>query len=183
MKRFLMTVALAALAFAAGQDLPEGEGKKLVSDKCSSCHGLDLVVEKKLGRDGWKEMLDKMAGYGVQLEEKEVPIALDYLTKYFGPPVAAAGEATAKKFIEGVCSTCHGPELITDTQATKQEWLDIVIRMNGKGAGLSDQDVELLSEYLAKTYGKKKIKVNFYDGENFVCTINFKVAGWTGHEH
>ncbi|MFM7840435.1 MAG: hypothetical protein ACKO9T_01020 [Nitrospira sp.] len=36
--------------------------------------------------------------------------------------------------------------------------------------------------FLAKTYGKKKIKVNFYDGENFVCTINFKVAGWTGHE-
>jgi hypothetical protein len=37
-------------------------------------------------------------------------------------------------------------------------------------------------EFLAKTYGKKKIKVNFYDGENFVCTMNFKVAGWTGHE-
>jgi hypothetical protein len=44
---------------------------------------------------------------------------------------------------------------------------------------------ELLDEpegFLARTYGKKKIKVNFYDGENFVCTINFKVAGWTGHE-
>jgi hypothetical protein len=38
-------------------------------------------------------------------------------------------------------------------------------------------------EFLARTYGKKKIKVNFYDGENFVCTINFKVAGWTEHEH
>jgi len=38
-------------------------------------------------------------------------------------------------------------------------------------------------EFLTKTYGKKKIKVNFYDGENFVCTINFKVAGWTEHEH
>ena len=37
-------------------------------------------------------------------------------------------------------------------------------------------------EFLAKTYGKKKIKVNFYDGDNFVCTINFKVAGWTEHE-
>ena len=36
--------------------------------------------------------------------------------------------------------------------------------------------------FLAATYGKKKIKVNFYDGENFVCTINFKVGGWTGHE-
>ena len=37
-------------------------------------------------------------------------------------------------------------------------------------------------EFLANTYGKKKIKINFYDGENFVCTINFKVGGWTGHE-
>ncbi len=37
-------------------------------------------------------------------------------------------------------------------------------------------------EFLATTYGKKKIKLNFYLGENFVCTINFKVAGWTSHE-
>ncbi len=43
--------------------------------------------------------------------------------------------------------------------------------------------VDTPEEFLAKTYGKKKIKVNFYDGENFVCTINFKVGGWTGHEH
>ena len=37
-------------------------------------------------------------------------------------------------------------------------------------------------DFLAREYGKKKIKINFYDGENFVCTINFKVGGWTGHE-
>jgi len=49
----------------------------------------------------------------------------------------------------------------------------------------SGQYLELVDnpeEFLAKTYGKKKIKVNFYEGENFVCTINFKVAGWTEHE-
>src|SRR6266545_4534630 len=37
-------------------------------------------------------------------------------------------------------------------------------------------------EFLAKHYGKKKIKLNFYLGENFVCTINFKVAGWASHD-
>jgi hypothetical protein len=42
--------------------------------------------------------------------------------------------------------------------------------------------VDQPEEFLARTYGRKKIKVNFYDGENFVCTINFKVGGWTGHE-
>jgi hypothetical protein len=42
--------------------------------------------------------------------------------------------------------------------------------------------VDQPEDFLAKVYGRKKIKVNFYDGDNFVCTINFKVGGWTGHE-
>ncbi|MBM4124212.1 MAG: hypothetical protein FJ246_04560 [Nitrospira sp.] len=49
-------------------------------------------------------------------------------------------------------------------------------------AGTYQELVEHPEEFLSKMYGKKKIKVNFYDGENFVCTINFKVAGWTEHE-
>lgn len=49
-------------------------------------------------------------------------------------------------------------------------------------AGQYQELIDGPEEFLAKTYGKKKIKVNFYDGENFVCTINFKVAGWTEHE-
>lgn len=48
--------------------------------------------------------------------------------------------------------------------------------------GTYQELIDAPEEFLARTYGKKKIKVNFYDGENFVCTINFKVAGWTGHE-
>lgn len=48
-------------------------------------------------------------------------------------------------------------------------------------AGGYQELIDHPEEFLAKTYGKKKIKVNFYDGENFVCTINFKVGGWTGH--
>jgi cytochrome c553 len=63
-------------------------------------------------------------------------------------------ERTAKKFIEGVCSTCHDSELITETRATKDEWTDILKNMNGKGAGLSETDVELLANYLTKNYGK-----------------------------
>jgi hypothetical protein len=49
-------------------------------------------------------------------------------------------------------------------------------------AGVYRELVDNPEEFLARTYGKKKIKVNFYDGENFVCTVNFKVGGWTGHE-
>ncbi len=50
------------------------------------------------------------------------------------------------------------------------------------GAGEYQEFIDQPEEFLAREYGKKKIKVNFYDGDNFVCTINFKVAGWTGHD-
>jgi hypothetical protein len=54
--------------------------------------------------------------------------------------------------------------------------------LGGYPAGGYQALIDNPEEFLARTYGKKKIKVNFYDGENFVCTINFKVGGWTGHE-
>jgi hypothetical protein len=76
-----------------------------------------------------------------------------------GPSAAAVPtsevERTAQKHIDGICSTCHEASLIRETQATKEEWLDIVRRMNGKGAGLSESDVELLADFLAKNYGRK----------------------------
>lgn len=49
-------------------------------------------------------------------------------------------------------------------------------------AGGYQEFVDHPEDFLAREYGKKKIKVNFYDGDNFVCTINFKVAGWTSHD-
>ena len=54
--------------------------------------------------------------------------------------------------------------------------------LGGYEAGTYQEFIDHPEEFLAREYGKKKIKVNFYDGDNFVCTINFKVAGWMSHE-
>lgn len=54
--------------------------------------------------------------------------------------------------------------------------------LGGYAPGTYQEFVDHPEEFLAREYGKKKIKVNFYDGDNFVCTINFKVAGWTSHD-
>ena len=54
--------------------------------------------------------------------------------------------------------------------------------LGGYEAGTFQEFVDNPEEFLAREYGKKKIKVNFYDGDNFVCTINFKVAGWASHD-
>ncbi len=67
-------------------------------------------------------------------------------------------------------------------QEVKSGMIVTFIELGSYGAGMYQDLIDAPEEFLAKTYGKKKIKLNFYDGENFVCTINFKVAGWTEHE-
>jgi len=157
MKRLFITLIVAAAAFGAAQ-LPEGEGKKLIEGRCVSCHSLEPIINHKADRDSWQQLVVKMVGYGAPLDDKEVDVAVDYLGKYFGPEKTGESpeEKTAKRFIEGICSSCHDSNFIKGTEGTKEEWLDIVNRMNGKGAGLSERDVELLAEYLAKNYGPKK---------------------------
>ena len=150
------TAGAAIVTFAAAQQLPEGEGKKLVEVRCVTCHGLEPVLSRKANHDGWQQLVVKMVGYGAQMDAKEIDIAVDYLTKNFGPEASASpDEKTAQRFIEGICSSCHDSTFIKETQGTRDEWLDIVRRMNGKGSGLSERDVELLTDYLTDKYGKK----------------------------
>jgi cytochrome c5 len=148
---------------AAPQELPEGEGKKLLEERCASCHSLKPVFSLKQSQSAWKELVVKMVGYGAQLNGKEVDVSAKYLAKYFGPESSATAatpdspeERTAKRLIEGLCSSCHDAGLIRSTEATKQEWFDIVTRMNGLDAGVSQRDVDLLVDYLASKYGPKK---------------------------
>ena len=159
----VFTIALATLLMAVPQELPEGEGKKLVEERCASCHGLTPVVSLKQSQAAWKDLVVKMVEFGAQLDDKEVDIATEYLAKHFGRESSATAakpdspeEKIAKRYIKGICSSCHDAGLIRSTQATKQEWSDIVARMNGLDAGVSSRDAEVLVDYLASKYGPKK---------------------------
>src|SRR5262245_15919107 len=158
----VLTVALATLSMAVPQELPEGEGKKLVEERCASCHSLEPVVSLNQSQGAWQELVVKMVRFGAQLDDKEVDIATGYLTKYFGPesPATAAKpespeEKIAERYIRGICSSCHDAGLIRATRATKQEWFDIVARMNALDAGVSARDADVLVDYLASKYGRK----------------------------
>jgi cytochrome c5 len=160
--RLILTVALGTLSSAAPQELPEGDGKKLIEERCASCHSLKSVVSLNQSQGEWKKLVARMVGYGAQLDGKEADVATGYLTKYYGPRSSAAAtkqespeEKIAKRYIEGICSSCHDAGLIRSTEATKQEWFDIVTRMNGLDAGVSQRDVDLLVDYLASKYGRK----------------------------
>jgi hypothetical protein len=82
-----MTMMLAAAAFAFGQEvaLPDGDGKKIVEEKCTTCHDTSLITMNHLDKDAWKAMVDVMVASGAEVSADEMPVLLDYLVKNFGP--------------------------------------------------------------------------------------------------
>jgi len=159
------TLALATVAFAAVQDpqLPDGDGKKILQNACSACHGLDGVVRLHLDKAGWEGLVSSMVSNGAQVDSKDFPVLIDYLVKNFGPAkpagqtaqAAGASDADAKKILENSCTTCHDLDLVSGQHLSKDEWQSVVSSMIAKGATVGVKEAPMLVEYLAKTYGKQ----------------------------
>jgi competence ComEA-like helix-hairpin-helix protein len=84
----LFTLLLVPAAFA--QELPEGNGKKLVDEVCSVCHGTDLIIQfrdDKTDKATWQSEVDKMVGRGADLQGDDLKTVVNYLAKYLGPAV------------------------------------------------------------------------------------------------
>jgi len=78
-----VTIPLFVAALVFAQDLPEGNGKKLVEEVCSGCHGLDVVVSQHADKDGWQSIVDYMIQRGASAKDDEVAIMVEYLAKSF----------------------------------------------------------------------------------------------------
>ncbi len=160
------TIAVATMAYAtAAQDLPEGDGKKVLQTACTACHGLEGVVKLHLDKDGWEGLISSMLSNGAQVDEKDFPVLVDYLVKNFGPAGAAkaaggqaagGSDAAAKMILETACTACHDLDLVSDQHLSKEDWQALVGSMVAKGASVDDKDVPKLVDYLAKTYPPKK---------------------------
>jgi cytochrome c5 len=72
----------------------------------------------------------------------------------------AAGQASlpdgeGKAMVTSSCAGCHGLDLITGKQASKEEWAGVVDRMKTYGATLSAAQTTTMVEYLAKSFPPK----------------------------
>jgi competence protein ComEA len=85
----LMTVAITmAVPRAAGpeDELPEGEGKKILVASCTSCHDLSEVTKFRgyYDRKQWRDIVVTMMEYGAPVNERQVDVLADYLTQHLG---------------------------------------------------------------------------------------------------
>lgn len=67
--------------------LKDGPGRDTTAQHCQTCHSLDYIPMNSVFLDhkGWQTTVDKMVSkMGAPIPPQDVPIIVDYLTKYYG---------------------------------------------------------------------------------------------------
>ena len=85
-------LAQAPVGAAQGPAGPDAVATNLVNTVCASCHTLDRVKNKVADKDGWTTTVSRMKEKGAGLDDQQVPLVVEYLTRAAGTlTVAAAG--------------------------------------------------------------------------------------------
>ena len=93
----LLAVAMAGAAVCADQAMVE-RGQKEEARSCIPCHSLRLIHSQRLSKATWNKELDKMAGWGTVMNDREA--LLEYLMANYGddkPLPAPAMSGNGKK--------------------------------------------------------------------------------------
>ena len=91
-------LAVCGIAWSADQATLE-RGQKEES-RCIACHSLRIVRSQRLSRAAWTRELDKMAGWGAKMADRDA--LLEYLVANYGDDRTAGkpemtGDGTGKK--------------------------------------------------------------------------------------
>jgi photosynthetic reaction center cytochrome c subunit len=69
-------------------------------------------------------------------------------------PAGGAGlDAVAAGVVNTVCASCHSLDRVNNKKADRDAWTTTVTRMKSMGANLTDEQIPLVGEYLARTAG------------------------------
>ena len=66
-------------------------GRKEESRSCVACHSLRIIHSQRLSKATWNKELDKMAGWGSKIEDRDA--LLEYLVANYGDDKPAAPRA------------------------------------------------------------------------------------------
>lgn len=78
-----MKIIASTLLMLSMFDLPDGPGKTETERICKGCHELERSISKRQDRDGWRSTVNKMVGFGLKANDKELELVFEYLAKNY----------------------------------------------------------------------------------------------------
>ena len=145
-----MSLATAVLFSAAASSAQQpSQGQQLVEKRCQGCHTMRRVETSAKDAKGWQETIQVMIQDGAEIEESEIPVMVQYLTREHGPVPDGAG----KQILLNTCTMCHNLQRIKNGRRSPEEWEETLAAMLNEGAPLSDEQFPVIHDYLSKHYG------------------------------
>ena len=93
-RRLLLVAAMFAGVAICADPAVVARGQKEEARSCIPCHSLRLIHSQRLSRAAWTKELDKMAGWGTVMNDRDA--LLEYLVANFGddkaPPPPAMSQ-------------------------------------------------------------------------------------------
>ncbi|MET0212436.1 MAG: hypothetical protein ABW292_05515 [Vicinamibacterales bacterium] len=148
-----IVIPITAAALQTSRELPDGQGADTVRARCISCHGIELIIQQRLTREGWLREVEKMTSWGAAIAPGEQDALLDYLVASFGVEPTTTADVTTSKgaaLLQARCQTCHDLRLIEQQRLNAEGWGRELDKMIGWGAALTDSEKEMLVEHLAR---------------------------------
>jgi mono/diheme cytochrome c family protein len=145
---FTVTMTLAAVALAAGQDDGFTKAERIFNTSCMACHDLRKIQTQALDAEAWNKIVDLMIAKGAKVEKDDVPMLVSYLEANFGP----LPEGNGKEIVLEKCTVCHDLKRVRQHLASPEEWADTLGAMENEGLMLSDEEFAIVLRYLARNF-------------------------------
>jgi truncated hemoglobin YjbI len=120
----------------------------LIEEKVAGNHDLERIFNAVKTRDEWEETLDRMIGYGAEINDEEKEIIIAYLLDRDSEEMEASSEVDVDALIEEKVAGNHDLGRIFNADKTREEWVETLDRMIGYGAQINDEEKEIIIEYL-----------------------------------
>ena len=125
------------------------DGKALVAQKCTYCHGLAETQSSRYNLVGWSDKVDHMETLGVHLSAAEEKAIEEYLAATFAP---ATGTLDGKALVAQKCTICHALGRTESSKKNLVGWSDTIDHMETLGVHMSAAEEKAIEEYLAATF-------------------------------
>ena len=143
-------LCFAVAAFSAVQNVPPPDppAVRILNRSCTSCHDLRPIETSAHDKEGWTKVVDSMVAKGADVRKEDVPILVNHLVENHGPLPDGPGKA----IMLNICTQCHTLERIRVRAMSRSEWEELLLHMLNEGAPLSDEDMPVLLNYLARNF-------------------------------
>jgi cytochrome c5 len=140
--------AMAPAADAQDTTAKQERGEQILTAACTTCHDHRHVDTQALDEAGWTKLVKAEVARGAKVSADEVPVLVDYLTRFHGPLPDGPG----KDVLLNICTQCHDLERVRRTRLNAEGWAEILQTMLNEGAPLTDDDLAKVLRYLARNF-------------------------------